>query len=74
MTPRRQDRPFDRTVKIRPGEKVLLVDGDDELFLEQTANGIVISDARGEQTQVVPAARVRGAGTDGVMIPSRSRA
>lgn len=52
MKPRPHHRPFDRTVKLRDGEKVLIVDGEDELFLEQTVEGVRICDARRQSVHV----------------------
>lgn len=58
----RRERPFDRTVKLLLRERVLLVDGDDELFIEQTPRGVKICDARGFDLRVEFPNRAAAAG------------
>lgn len=68
-----RERPYDRSVILRPNEKVLLVDGDDELFVTQTERGVRITDARGFRASLVTDGEYELV-TEGVLVKSASRA
>jgi hypothetical protein len=61
-------RSWDRTVRVKKGQTILLASGDEELFVTANDDGLIVRDARGVSPMSV-AFDVSGKGGLGKMRP-----